>query len=163
MQIWYLGALRAAQEMAAFIKDRTFENKCRALFESGSKWTDHNLFNGEYYVHKIEVPKNKKNIARYLMAGMGSKNIQDPDYQLATGCLVDQLVGQYMAHILGLGYLVKEENVKTTLQSILMYNKRESMFGHFNNMRSYAMGDEKALLMQVGQKVGVPKSHFLLV
>ena len=160
MQIWYLGALRAAQEMAAYIKDRTFENKCRALFESGSKWTDDNLFNGEYYVHKIEVPKNKKNVARYLMAGMGSKNIQDPDYQLATGCLVDQLVGQYMAHILGLGYLVKEENVKTTLQSILMYNKRESMFGHFNNMRSYAMGDEKALLMASWPKGGRPKIPF---
>ena len=160
MQIWYLGALRAAQEMAAYIKDRTFENKCRALFESGSKWTDDNLFNGEYYVHKIEIPKNKKNIARYLMAGMGSKNIQDPDYQLATGCLVDQLVGQYMAHILGLGYLVKEENVKTTLQSILMYNKRESMFGHFNNMRSYAMGDEKALLMASWPKGGRPKIPF---
>ena len=94
------------------------------------------------------------------MAGMGSKNIQDPDYQLATGCLVDQLVGQYMAHILGLGYLVKEENVKTTLQSILMYNKRESMFGHFNNMRSYAMGDEKALLMASWPKGGRPKIPF---
>ena len=159
MQIWYLGALRAAQEMAAYIKDRTFENKCRALFESGSKWTDENLFNGEYYVHKIEVPKNKK-ICSIFNGRYGSKNIQDPDYQLATGCLVDQLVGQYMAHILGLGYLVKEENVKTTLQSILMYNKRESMFGHFNNMRSYAMGDEKALLMASWPKGGRPKIPF---
>ncbi len=81
------------------------------------------------------------------MAGMGSKHIDNLDYQLASGCLVDQLAGQYMAHVLGLGYLVKEENIKTTLQSILKCNKKESMFEHFNNMRSYAMGDEKALLM----------------
>ena len=28
-----------------------------------------------------------------------------PDFQLGAGCLVDQLVGQYMAHVCGLGYL----------------------------------------------------------
>ena len=69
-----------------------------------------------------------------------------PKYQLAKGCLVDQLVGQYMAHICGLGYLAPKEHIKTTLQSILKYNSRESMAGHFNNMRSYALGDEAALL-----------------
>jgi len=91
---------------------------------------------------------------------MGSKTIQNPDFQLETGCLVDQLVGQYMAHILGLGYLVKQENVKTALESILKYNKRESLFEHFNNMRSYAMGDEKALLMASWPKGGRPKIPF---
>jgi len=70
-----------------------------------------------------------------------------PRYQLAKGCLVDQLVGQYMAHICGLGYLAPEEHIKTTLQSILKYNYCESMAGHFNNMRSYALGNESALLM----------------
>src|SRR5690348_12990190 len=32
--------------------------------------------------------------------------------------LVDQLVGQYMAHICGLGYLLSAEHVRTTLQSL---------------------------------------------
>jgi hypothetical protein len=94
------------------------------------------------------------------MAGMGTKQIDNPDYQLASGCLVDQLVGQYMAHVLGLGYLVKEGNIKTTLQSILKYNKRETMFEHFNNMRSFAMGDEKALLMASWPKGGRPSIPF---
>jgi hypothetical protein len=160
MQLWYLGALRAGEEMAFYMKDEAFAQKCRNLFESGSKWTDENLFNGEYYIHKIKVPDGKDNIAEGLMAGMGSKRIDHPDYQLASGCLVDQLVGQYMAHVLGLGYLVKEENVTTTLQSILKYNKKETMFEHFNNMRSYAMGDEKALLMASWPKGGRPKIPF---
>ena len=30
----------------------------------------------------------------------------NPDYQLGEGCLVDQLVGQYVAHVCGLGYLL---------------------------------------------------------
>ncbi|WP_211290328.1 GH116 family glycosyl-hydrolase [Polaribacter gangjinensis] len=160
MQLWYLGALRAAEEMATYLKDTTFAKKSRKLFEMGSKWTDENLFNGEYYIQKIEVPVNKSKIAKGLMAGMGSKNIENPDYQLATGCLVDQLVGQYMSHILGLGYLVKKENIKTTLQSILKYNKNESMFEHFNNMRSFAMGDEKGLLMASWPKGGRPLIPF---
>jgi non-lysosomal glucosylceramidase len=48
MQLWYLGALRAGEEMAVYLKDAAFAKKCRALFQSGSKWTDENLFNGEY-------------------------------------------------------------------------------------------------------------------
>jgi non-lysosomal glucosylceramidase len=160
MQIWYLGALRAAEEMATFLKDRAIAKKCRTLFESGSRWTDKNLFNGAYYVHKIETPKSKKDIAPYLMASMGSKKIQDPDYQLASGCLVDQLVGQYMAHILGLGYLVKEDNIKSALKNILQYNQKDNMYEHFNNMRSYAMGDEKALLMASWPMGGRPTIPF---
>jgi len=160
MQLWYLGALRAGEELAIYMKDDAFAKKCRNLFESGSKWTDENLFNGEYYIHKIEIPDSKDKIADGLMLGQKRRSIDNPDYQLATGCLVDQLVGQYMSHVLGLGYLVKEENVKTTLQSILKYNKKESMFEHFNNMRSYAMGDEKALLMASWPRGGRPKVPF---
>ncbi len=52
-----------------------------------------------------------------------------------------------MAHTLGLGYLVDSAHVRTTLKSIMRYNYRSSMANHFNNMRSYAMGNEAALLM----------------
>lgn len=160
MQIWYLGALKVAEKMAIHMNDKTFARKCKKLYKNGSEWTDANLFNGEYYVHKIQTPESKKQIAKGLMSGMGSKNIKNPDFQLKTGCLVDQLVGQYMAHVLGLGYLVKEENVKMTLESILKYNQRESMYEHFNNMRSYAMGDEKALLMASWPHGGRPTVPF---
>jgi hypothetical protein len=65
-----------------------------------------------------------------------------------------------MAHTIGLGYLLKKENVKSALQSIYKYNKKESMFDHFNNMRSYALGDEKALLMASYPKGNRPKVPF---
>jgi len=160
MQIWYLGALRAGEEMAAYLNDQAFARKCRSLFEKGSSWTDEHLFNGEYYVHQIQTPESRDDIAEGLMRGNKGQDLQNPDYQLSKGCLVDQLVGQYMAHVVGLGYLVDKDHVKTTLQSILKYNKRETMFEHFNNMRSYAMGDEKALLMASWPKGGRPKKPF---
>jgi non-lysosomal glucosylceramidase len=146
MTIWYLGALRAMEEMSTYLKDKEMASKCRKLFLSGSKWTDENLFNGEYYIHKIIVPK-KEDIPKEQLVGMGSTDYGNPDYQLGEGCLVDQLVGQYLAHVCGLGYLVKKENVSTTLQSIMKYNYKSDLSDHFNCFRSYALGDEAALLM----------------
>jgi uncharacterized protein (DUF608 family) len=152
MQFWYLGALKAAEKMAIAINDNDFAKKCAEVFQAGSKWTDENLFNGEYYEHLVLDPKTKEIITDYSSPNM-------PSYQLAKGCLVDQLVGQYMAHICGLGYLAPEKHIETTLQSILKYNYRETMAGHFNNMRSYALGDESALLMASWPK-GRPKVPF---
>lgn len=146
MTIWYLGALRAMEEMAIFMKDKEMSLKCRKLFTSGSKWIDENLFNGEYYIQKVIVPK-KEDIPVEQLVGMGSKDYGNPDYQLGEGCLVDQLVGQYLAHVCGLGYLVKKENVAKTLQSIMKYNYVDNLSDHFNCFRSYALGNEAALLM----------------
>ena len=146
MTIWYLGALRAMEEMSGYMKDREMAQKCKRLFEKGSKWTDENLFNGEYYIHKVLVPK-REDIPAEQIAGMGTTDYGNPDYQLGEGCLVDQLVGQYLAHVCGLGYLVKKENVATTLRSIMKYNYKADLSDHFNCFRSYALGDESALLM----------------
>ena len=90
---------------------------------------------------------------------MGASDPTQPDYQLGEGCLVDQLVGQYMAHICGLGYLADREHVRTTLKSILKYNLREGLFDHFNCLRSFALGDESALLMASYPK-GRPQNPF---
>lgn len=147
MGFWYLGALRAAEEMAKHLGDTAFAATCRGLYEKGSAWMDANLFNGEYYVQQVQPPGDPAKVAPMLLVGMGAKDLSNPDFQLATGCLVDQLVGQYMAHLCGLGYLGSQANIKATLRAILKYNYRESLAEHFNSMRSFALGNEKALLM----------------
>lgn len=78
---------------------------------------------------------------------MGAKDPTHPDYQIGAGCLVDQLGGQYMSHIIGLGYLVDQSHVRTTLASIMKYNYQENLWEHFNCLRSFALGDEAVLLM----------------
>ena len=52
-----------------------------------------------------------------------------------------------MAHICGLGYLGNKNHMRTTLESIIKYNYIEDFSNHFNNMRSFAIGDESGLLM----------------
>ncbi len=147
MESWYLGALRAAEEMARYLGEAAFAGECRRLFESGRAWTDAHLFNGEYYIHEVRPPRSREDIASGLMVGMGASDLSDPDFQLAHGCLVDQLVGQYMAHICGLGYLLDPAHVRTTLENIYRFNLRRGFNDHFNCMRSYVLGDETALLM----------------
>ena len=147
MESWYLGALRAAEEMAHHLGQELFAGECRRLFENGRAWSDANLFNGEYYIHQVRPPGSRAEIAPGLMVGMGSADLSDPDFQLGPGCLVDQLVGQYMAHICGLGYLLDPAHVRTALESIYRFNLRRGFYDHFNCMRSYVLGNESALLM----------------
>jgi len=145
---WYLGALRSAEEMARHLGDDDFAARCRRLFENGREWMDANLFNGEYYEHEVRPQPDATKIAPGLRHDtMGARDLSDPELQLASGCLVDQLVGQSFAHVAGLGYLHDPDNIAATLQAIMKYNFRDSLSGHFNHMRDFALGDEAALLM----------------
>ncbi|MGJ8743550.1 GH116 family glycosyl-hydrolase [Polaribacter sp.] len=147
MGLWYLGALRATEEMANYLGEKKFANTCRTLYKNGSSWMDKNLFNGEYYVQKIVPPMHLDSIAKGLIRVKRRLVADDPQYQLGEGVLIDQLVGQVMAHILDLGYLVNKDNIKKTNNAILKYNYRENLMKHPNFMRSYAYGNESALLM----------------
>ncbi len=160
MQIWYLGALRAAEEMARFLDETAFADECRALYQKGSVWCDAHLFNGEYYEQEIR-PVDPALVPEGLMCGGGRRRDSDPTYQqIGTACLVDQLVGQYMAHVCGLGYLVDAKKIRTTLKSIIKYNRRKTFFDHANHMRSYAICDETALLMASYPKGDRPRFPF---
>ena len=103
--------------MARALDDKQSAAEYRRLFENGSKWIDANLFNGEYYIQKVEGCPIE-DVADGLMVGMGAADPQKPDYQMGVACLVDQLLGQFMAHVAGLGYLLDQQHVSTTLKSI---------------------------------------------
>jgi len=147
IEFWYLGALKAASKMAGYLKDTEFQQTCSRLFENGSRWTDQHLFNGEFYIQQIKPVPDITFIAAGLKSGMGTENLKNPDFQIGEGCLVDQLVGQNMAWICGLGWLADSAHIKKTLQSIWKYNHVSSFQDHFNNMRSYALGNESGLML----------------
>lgn len=161
MGIWYLGALRAMEEMAGHLGEREFAADCRRLFENGSRYLDDNLFNGEYYEHDIQPASGRDAVFGMLIhSSMGAADPAEPILQLGAGCLVDQLIGQLLAHVSGLGYLTDEKNVKRTLSSIKRFNFKENMYGHFNHMRSYVLNDESALLMATYPRGNRPARPF---
>ncbi len=144
--VYYLGALRAAEEMAKAAGDEPFARECKRLFTTGSKWIDANLFNGEHYVQKIRgIPVDK--IAQPLRSRGGAEDPEHPDFQLGEGCLTDQLIGQYLADIAGLGPLLDPAHIRTTIATIFKYNHRSSLIHHDSVERVYALNDEAAILV----------------
>ncbi len=166
MALWYLGALRAAEEMARHVgRRRVRGTRAVAFSRTGVAWIDAHLFNGDYYEHEVRPPADPSKIAPSLLVGMGAKDVTRPDYQLAAGCLVDQLVGQFVAHLCGLGPLVDPSHAREALESVLRYNLRRDVRGHFNDMRAYVLGDESALLMATypGDRPRNPFPYFIEV
>jgi uncharacterized protein (DUF608 family) len=144
--IYYLAALRAAQEMALALGDSDAAREYRALFDKGSAWIDQNLFNGEYYIQKVRgIPKAQ--IALVTIGNMGADNPEAPEFQLGEGCLADQLIGQYLADLAGLGPLLDPAHIRKTLESIRKYNYRAQLFEHDSVQRVYALNDEPAVLV----------------
>ncbi len=68
--IYYLGGLRAAEEIAKIVGDGAAAQAYRGLFERGRNWIDSNLFNGEYYIQQVRsIPRNEIAPARLATWG----------------------------------------------------------------------------------------------
>ena len=156
--VYYLAALRAAEQMALAIRDPSAAEYKR-LYENGANWIDANLFNGEFYIQKIRGFK-KDAIAPSLRAGMGADDTENPQYQLGEGCLVDQLVGQYLADVCGLGPCVNPAHIRKTLESIHRYNYKRSLTRHESMQRTFALNDEAAMVICDYGKAARPKVPF---
>ena len=159
----YLCALRAAEEMARALGRKKDADRYRALFEKGSAWTDKNLFNGQYYIQQVNPgarrpwPEHIRKLAeRHGRDGL----FKWPKWQFGTGCLSDQLIGQWYAAMLGLGHLYKPANVRKALQSIFKYNWRASLRDHPGLYRLYAFDDEPGLVLCTWPKGGRPGHPF---
>jgi len=144
--VYYLGALRAAEEMGRVVGDDAAAQQYRELFEKGRTWIDSNLFNGEYYFQKVSsIPRDQ--IAPTTVGDMGADHPEAPEFQLGDGCLADQLIGQYLADVAGLGNLLDPQHIRKTLQAIHKYNYRSNLFDHDSVQRVYALNDEPAILV----------------
>ncbi len=160
MNLWYLGALCVMERMAGVKGDEALARKCAAVFAQGRRATVDTLFNGAYLEHKVMPPGKTAAIHPATIGNVSAVDLDDPQLQLGPACLVDQLVGQCMAHVCNLGHLIDKAVIRTTLATIKRENWRDSLSDHFNHFRSYALGDEKALLMASYPHGNRPKHPF---
>ena len=128
----YIAALQATAEMAQVVGDRSFAKECRTIAKRGSAYISEHLFNGEYFIQELDP--------EHLEAPNTNK-----------GCHLDQLLGQYWASQLGLGYVFPKNQVQTALQSIMKYNYKENYDEYLKHAaipvsRWYADGNEKGLI-----------------
>lgn len=159
MGAWYLAALRAAAEMAGALGENDKAAEYTALAERGATGHDP-LWNGEYYVQDVVFDPESQ--ARLLTPQDGKPPVDDgfPRYQYGAGCLSDQLVGQWFAHCVGLGYVLPREKVRTALASVGKYNFRRDLSDHESCQRTYALNDEAGLLLCSWPHGGRPRFPF---
>ncbi len=158
----YLAALRAAEEMARALGEEEKAKEYRAVFESGRKKMDEELWSGEWYIQKVEVlpgitvPEHLRSPESITTEGKQapvgtepapSQGSVVPKYQYGEGCLSDQLLGQWASHVVGLGYLFDPERTKRAVHSIFASNWRRPIGEHDNVQRVYALNDEAGLLL----------------
>jgi hypothetical protein len=141
-QTWYLAALKGSAVMASAAGEADFANKCQQLFERGRAWTDANVFNGRFYVQQVRGCAEGE-IGDRLRIGNRHIDTMHPDYQQGGGCFIDQLLGQYMADLAGLGPLMDEAHDALGRST---YNMRRDL-RHPSVERAYAVNDQAMLVV----------------
>ncbi|HRA48788.1 MAG TPA: GH116 family glycosyl hydrolase, partial [Thermomicrobiales bacterium] len=133
----WLAALRAVEEMADILSEPDLGAELHELFERGRDAYDALLWNGEYYIQLLGPEEST-------------------DDQIGIGCHSDQLLGQWWAHLLDLGYILPEDHVRTTLTSIVRYNTQNGFRDSHHGYRYFADGDDTGLLICTWPKGGRP-------
>lgn len=138
----FYAALKAGVAIAEYLEQPERAQEYEKKWRMGSQRMDEMLWSGEYYVQRLD------DIDRYK-------------YQYGIGCLSDQILGQYMAHVAGLGYILPEDHIKQTAKSIYQYNFEKDFRHHSNVQRTYALNDEAGLLLCSWPHGGRPRFPFV--
>lgn len=129
----YAASLKASAKMAMVAGDNRFARECDKIAKQAYKNIGEELFNGEYFYQIVDP-----------------NNLETPNTNV--GCHADQLLGQYWASQLDLGYIVDPAKVKTALNSIMKYNFVTNYGDYLKTAkipirRWYADDDEAGLIM----------------
>ncbi|MBW7458819.1 glycoside hydrolase family 116 protein, partial [Paenibacillus sepulcri] len=143
----YLTALKAAAEMAEAMGEPEKTAEYNGIFASGSEWANEHLYNGRYF-HQLVDLKDKTVLEPFgAAAAYWNEEAGEIKYQIGEGCGIDQVLGQWFAHIVGLGYVLDESKVKQAVKSIYDNNFIECMRDYPNACRIYALNEEDGLLI----------------
>lgn len=132
----YLGALAAAERMARLRNDPASAEFYRPIRQAGSVNQDKALFNGEYF---IQLPD------------------PTPCRDYLTGCYIDQMLGQWWARQIGLGWLYPPEHVRSAMQSLLKYNFRTGFDGVPQTPRKFVADGDAGMVQGTWPLGGRPE------
>jgi non-lysosomal glucosylceramidase len=140
--IYHLAALRAVEQLALVMDEPELAAECLEAFEEGSRQLDQLLWNGSYYIQKLD-------------------DVDAYKYQHGLGCLSDQLLGQLHARVLGLGDLLPAEHVRSAIKAVFDHNFRRDFTDHANCQRTYVLNGEAGLLLCTWPDGGRPRLPFV--
>jgi uncharacterized protein (DUF608 family) len=165
---FYLAALQAATRMGKALGDDVSEYA--SLLEKGLRRMEQELFDGEYFIQKIQwkglkAPNPlelKSMVGTYSPEARALLEKEGPKYQYGTGCLSDGVLGAWMALVCGVGPVLDAKKVASHLKAVHKYNLQRDLTAHANPQRpSYACGAEGGLLLCTWPKGGEPSLPFV--
>lgn len=165
---FYLGALTAFIGMGKELKQPVKEYT--ALLSKGKKYMETALFDGEYFIQKIQWEGLQAPNPVDVMSFGGSYSEEalkllkeeGPKYQYGTGCLSDGILGMWMASVCGLDEVLDNEKVRSHLVAVHKYNLKHDLIDHFNPQRPvYACGKDGGLLLCTWPKGGMLSLPFV--
>lgn len=137
----FYAALKAGIEIAEAVGDSERAESYRTAQRQGSARMDELLWDGEYYIQKLE-------------------DVNQYRYQHGVGCHSDQLLGQFLAHVAGLGYVLPEDHVKSAIRAVFDYNFFPRLEAVQSVQRTYVLNDESGLVLCSWPKGGRPRFPF---
>jgi uncharacterized protein (DUF608 family) len=155
----YVAALRAGGAMAHACGEAGFAAELDRLAAAGSDYIDRELFNGEYFVQKVDL-RDRALLEKFDRAA-GKVGVLEDDfletywseeygqvkYQFGDGCVTDQILGQWHADHCGLGRFLDDDKVKSALGAVFRHNYRATLADHVNPCRVYAYENEGGVLV----------------
>jgi len=131
----YLASLAASERMALLQSDPDSATRYARIREAGSRRQDETLFNGDYYV---QLP--------------GARRLRD----YFSGCHIDQVLGQWWASQLGLGWVYPREHVATAMRALLRGNFRPDFRGIPQAPRKFVADEDAGMQMITWPRGGRP-------
>ncbi len=133
---WIVGlciaAVKAGELMAIEMNDDAFARVCAHYVAFGKKNMEEKLFNGEYFIHRPDAEKGRKNLGSY------------------NTCHIDQVYGQSWAFQAGIGRILDKEKTISALKSLWKYNFTPDVGPYLKGKvkwRPYALPGEGGLIM----------------
>jgi uncharacterized protein (DUF608 family) len=151
---FYLAALRSAVLMGEALGAPV--PLYAELLEKGCKLVESELWNGEYFIQRIEWKtlraknplETKSYGGAYSPEAVALLEKEGPKYQYGSGCLADGVLGAWLAAVCGVGEVLDRDKVASHVRSVHRYNLRHDLSEHTNPQRpTYACGAEGGLLI----------------
>jgi non-lysosomal glucosylceramidase len=164
MTVLYLAALRSGVTIARELGDEETARTYEDLARRGAEQTEEILWNGEFYQQRLDLApaglfgteagrghggagdasaqtELQRQVAHSTRDATGA-----PYNQVGDGCLTDQLFGQWLANLVGLGAVVDPTRIRQALSAVYRHNFKRMTDVPTNFMRAFAVGDERGVL-----------------
>ena len=144
---FYLLALDCGAQMAKYLGQEERAALYTSLYEKGKSWMNENLFNGRYFHQQVDLSDKELVDSFGAARDYWNEEAHEIKYQVAEGCIIDQMLADWHAALIGAKSVFDPEKKKIALQSLYRNNYKDSMRDVANMWRNFTLDDEQGTVI----------------